>query len=352
MVRADMSAGLPRQAETFTVTGKVIGKVTGTVTGTSAAQRAATPQRPRLQLAAALSLALVLAACQTAGKPAGNSVSANAARTAAVQTAALPALPGTATTSAGPALAFAPPGQAEPRAHAAIVIDAASGSVLHEEQADALRYPASLTKMMTLYLLFDAVSEGRVSLDTPLSVSARAAGQPPAKIGLRQGGTITVSQAIQALAVKSANDVAVTVAENLGGSEAAFARTMTSKARALGMRRTHFVNASGLPDPRQVTTARDMAILSRALKSRHANRARAFTARSFSYNGRTFEATNNLLGRVAGVDGIKTGYIRLSGYNLAASARRGGRQVIAVVFGGESEGARDREVTALLEQYL
>ncbi|WP_417767836.1 D-alanyl-D-alanine carboxypeptidase family protein [Stappia sp.] len=342
------------------VTGKAVGKVTGNATGNatgggaslrSAPQAGRTPARFRLRVAAVLSLALALAACQTAGNSAGTSTGSRVGG-AAVQTAALPALPGTAATSAGPALAFAPPGQAEPRAHAAIVIDAASGSVLHEEQADALRYPASLTKMMTLYLLFDALSEGRVSLDTELAVSARAAGQPPAKIGLRQGGTITVSQAIQALAVKSANDVAVAVAENLGGSEDAFARSMTSKARALGMRRTHFVNASGLPDPRQVTTARDMAILSRALKSRHADRARAFTARSFAYNGRTFEATNNLLGRVAGVDGIKTGYIRLSGYNLAASARRGGRQVIAVVFGGESEGARDREVTALIEQYL
>lgn len=295
-------------------------------------------------------LALALAGCQTA-PPQG---SARAAETVApppqaalVQTAPRVEMPGQV-----PELGLAATDRATARAHAAIVVDAASGAVLHEEDADALRYPASLTKMMTLYLLFDAVSTGRVTLDTPLDVSAEAAARPPARIGVKAGQPITVRQAISALAVKSANDVAVVVAENLSGSERAFAQQMTAKARSLGMRRTRFVNASGLPDPRQVTTARDMAILARALKSRHAGFARAFTARSFTYNGRTFETTNNLLGQVAGVDGIKTGYIRLAGYNLAASARRGGKRVIAVVFGGESERARDREVTALLERYL
>ena len=303
----------------------------------------AAPRWRRAVLVIAVSLAL--AGCQTA---ASTSQTASRPQAAAVQVAALPALPATT----GAELALAPQGSAQRRAHAAIVVDAATGTVLHEEDADSLRYPASLTKMMTLYLLFDALSEGRVSVDTPLVISAKAASQPPARIGLKIGGKLTVSQAIQALAVKSANDVAIAVAENLAGSEAAFAAQMTAKARSLGMRHTRFVNASGLPDPGQVTTARDMAILSRALKSRHASRASAFTARSFSYEGRTYQATNNLLGRVAGVDGIKTGYIRDSGYNLAASAHRGGRSVIAVVFGGESEGARDRQVTELIEQYL
>ncbi|QGZ37194.1 D-alanyl-D-alanine carboxypeptidase [Stappia indica] len=297
----------------------------------------------------ALAVSLALGGCQTTA-----SVSRDASRPRAtpVQAVALPALPAPVAGAPGSELALAPQGSAERRAHAAIVVDAATGAVLHEEDADSLRYPASLTKMMTLYLLFDALSERRVTLDTPLVISAKAASQPPARIGLKAGGRLTVSQAIQALAVKSANDVAIAVAENLAVSEAAFAAQMTAKARSLGMRHTRFVNASGLPDPRQVTTARDMAILSRALKSRHASRASAFTARSFSYEGRTYQATNNLLGRVAGVDGIKTGYIRDSGYNLAASAHRGGRSVIAVVFGGESEGARDRQVTALIEQYL
>ncbi|WP_349629114.1 D-alanyl-D-alanine carboxypeptidase family protein [Stappia sp. WLB 29] len=307
----------------------------------------AAPRWCRAVLAIAVSLAL--AGCQTA---ASTSPQTSRAQASTVQVAALPALPATAAAVPGSELALAPQGSALRRAHAAIVVDAATGTVLHEEDADSLRYPASLTKMMTLYLLFDALSEGRVSVDTPLVISAKAASQPPARIGLKAGGKLTVSQAIQALAVKSANDVAIAVAENLAGSEAAFAAQMTAKARSLGMRHTRFVNASGLPDPNQVTTARDMAILSRALKSRHASRASAFTARSFSYEGRRYQATNNLLGRVAGVDGIKTGYIRDSGYNLAASAHRGGRSVIAVVFGGESEVARDRKVTALIEQYL
>jgi len=297
-----------------------------------------------------LGLALALAGCQTAppqGSARAVETAAAPAQAALVQTAPSVEMPGQVSE-----LGLAATDRAQARAHAAIVVDAASGAVLHEEAADALRYPASLTKMMTLYLLFDAVSTGRVTLDTPLTVSAEAVARPPARIGVKAGRPITVRQAISALAVKSANDVAVVVAENLAGSESAFAQRMTAKARSLGMRRTRFVNASGLPDPRQVTTARDMAILARALKSRHAGYARAFTARSFTYEGRTFEATNNLLGRVAGVDGIKTGYIRLSGYNLAASARRGGKRVIAVVFGGESERARDREVTALLERYL
>lgn len=292
-----------------------------------------------------LAVSLALGGCQTAG----TSQHASRQQVGAVQVAALPALPAP---TIGAELSLAPQGGALRRAPAAIVVDAATGTVLHEADADSLRYPASLTKMMTLYLLFDALSEGRVSLDTPLSISAKAVSQPPARIGLKEGGRLTVSQAVQALAVKSANDVAVAVAETLAGSEDAFAAQMTAKARSLGMRNTRFVNASGLPDPRQVTTARDMATLSRALKSRHAGRAGAFTARSFTYEGAVHRATNNLLGRVAGVDGIKTGYIRDSGYNLAASAHRGGRSVIAVVFGGESERARDRQVTDLIEQYL
>jgi len=206
--------------------------------------------------------------------------------------------------------------------------------------------------MMTLYLLSEAVSEGRYSLSSPLTVSANAAGQAPAKIGLSAGSSITVEQAARALAVKSANDVSVAVAENLAGSEAAFAREMTAKARALGLSRTRFVNASGLPDPAQVTTARDMAKLGIALKQRFPQYGSYYTARSFTYNGRTFRATNNLLGKVAGVDGLKTGYVRMSGYNLVATARRGGKQLIVVVMGGKSEQARDTEVARLIEAHF
>lgn len=242
--------------------------------------------------------------------------------------------------------------RAEARADSAIVIDASSGRTLFEEEADAPRYPASLTKMMTLYLLFEEIQAGRLTLDGELEISNNAAAQPPAKIGLLAGSTIRVADAAQAIAVRSANDLAVAIAENIAGSEAAFARRMNDKAKSLGMSRTRFVNASGLPDPEQVTSARDMATLGRALKSRFPQYASYFRARSFSYGGRTYEATNKLLGRVAGVDGIKTGYIRLSGYNLVASGNRNGKSLIVVVMGGESEASRNSRVTQLFEQYF
>ncbi|MXN63573.1 D-alanyl-D-alanine carboxypeptidase [Stappia sp. GBMRC 2046] len=285
---------------------------------------------------AALGL-LALAACQ--------SVTPQGAASVPSSTTAAPAVAAVNTLSLAPV-----PAKAEARARAEIVIDARSGKALYELDADAPRYPASLTKMMTLYLLFEEVSAGKLNLDSPLRVSANAASQPPAKIGVKAGSTISVKDAAQAIAVKSGNDVAVVIAENISGSERAFARKMTQKAQALGMRRTRFVNASGLPDTAQVTTARDMATLARALKTRFPQYASYFRARSFSYGGRTFKATNNLLGRVAGVDGMKTGYIRLSGFNLAASARRGGKSLIVVVMGGPSEGARDRRVAELIEE--
>ena len=250
-----------------------------------------------------------------------------------------------------PAL-FAAPREVEERAHAAIVVDVGSGEVLFEENAEGLRYPASLTKMMTLYLLFEEIAAGRMAPDDPLFVTASAVRQPPAKIGLEDGATIRVEDAARAMAVKSANDVAVVIAENLAGDEAAFAARMTRTARSLGMADTVFVNASGLPDTGQVTTARDMAILARALKVRHPRFAAYFAAKEFRYNGRRFETTNKLLGEVAGVDGIKTGYIRLSGFNLAASARRGGRSIIVVVMGGKTGRARDAEVTRLIDAHL
>lgn len=287
---------------------------------------------------AALFLAVVLAACQTA-------------QTSAPITPTQPAAQSQVQSASLPVISYAPATAVE-RGFSALVINAATGEELFAEDASAPRYPASLTKMMTLYLLFEAVSSGRYSLSSPLNVSANAASQPPAKIGLKAGSTITVEQAARALSVKSANDVGVAVAENLAGSERAFARKMTQKARALGLTKTRFVNATGLPDPAQVTTARDMAKLGLALKRTFPQYASYYRARSFSYNGRSFKATNNLLGKVAGVDGLKTGYVRMSGYNLVATARRGGKQLVVVVMGGKSEAARDREVTRLLEAYF
>lgn len=235
------------------------------------------------------------------------------------------------------------------RTEAAIVVDAASGRVLHARRADSRIYPASLTKMMTLYLLFEAIEEGRHGLDDTLPVSRRAAGMPASRLGLERGQRIRVEDAIRALIVKSANDVAVVVAEALGGTESKFARLMTEKARALGMSRTTFVNASGLPNARQRTTVRDLALLARRLISDFPGYYHYFGEKSFRWHGRRYRTHNGLLGRYAGADGLETGYIRASGYNLAASAERGGRRVIAVYVGGRSAPRRDRKVARLLD---
>ncbi|WP_052341871.1 D-alanyl-D-alanine carboxypeptidase family protein [Salinarimonas rosea] len=235
---------------------------------------------------------------------------------------------------------------------AAIVVDGVTGGTLHAEDADAPRYPASLTKVMTLYLVFEELESGRLRLDTPLRVSAEAAAEPPSKIGLEPGETIAVEDAILALVTKSANDVAAVVSENLGGSKEAFARRMTARARALGMRNTTFANASGLPDPRQVTTARDMARLALALQERFPEQYRYFSTRSFSFEGERYRNHNRLLGRVEGVDGVKTGFIRASGFNLMTNAKADGRHVVAVVMGGRTGAHRDGVVADLVGRYL
>ncbi len=235
---------------------------------------------------------------------------------------------------------------------AAIVIDADSGAVLYHKRADIRHYPASLSKLMTLYLLFEALEQGRLTLDTGLTVSARAAGQPKSKLGLRKGGTIAVRDAIVALIAKSANDVATVVAEALAGKEWRFAQSMTRKARALGMRRTSFRNASGLPNRRQLSSARDMATLARALYSDFPQYYPYFATQSFQYGGKTYRNHNRLLGSFAGVDGLKTGYIRASGFNLVVSARQSGRRVIAVVLGARTPKSRDREMSSLLSRGL
>ena len=233
--------------------------------------------------------------------------------------------------------------------YASIVIDAETGEVLRSRNADIRRYPASLTKMMTLYLLFEAVDNGKLSLDSKLKVSKRAAGQSPSKLGLRAGSTIRVEDAIKALVVKSANDIAVVVAEALGGTEVEFARKMTRKAKALGMSRTDFRNASGLPNRKQRSTARDMARLAQALMRDFPHRYHYFDDERFRYRGREHRSPNRLLGRYRGMDGIKTGYIRASGFNLVASAERNGRRVIAVVFGGKTSRSRNAHMSNLLD---
>jgi D-alanyl-D-alanine carboxypeptidase len=232
---------------------------------------------------------------------------------------------------------------------ASILVDGNSGAVLEESSADGLRHPASLTKVMTLYLLFERLDAGKLRLDTQLSVSEHAAEQDPTKLGLKPGQTISVEDAIKGVVTRSANDAAVVIAENLGGSEEAFAQLMTQKARALGMSRTTYVNASGLPADEQVTSARDQALLGRAIQDRFPRYYRFFSTTSFVFHGVTIHGHNHLLGSVNGVDGIKTGYIRASGFNLITSVHRDGRYIVGVVLGGRSAFERDAHMRALIE---
>ncbi len=230
-----------------------------------------------------------------------------------------------------------------------IVVDARTGALLSADDADGYRQPASLTKMMTLYLLFQDLKAGRVKLSTPLRVSRRAAAMAPSKLGLKPGTTITVEQAIKALVIKSANDAAATVGENLGGgNESAFANRMTRVARQIGMRRTTFKNASGLPNPGQVTTARDMATLGLRLMRDFPQYYPYFRSTSFVFNGRVVQGHNRLVGRFPGTDGIKTGYINASGFNLVTSTKRGDKRVVGVVMGARSSGARNAYMMTII----
>ena len=234
--------------------------------------------------------------------------------------------------------------------YASIVIDARTGEVLEEVNADTLNYPASLTKMMTLYLTFDALKRGHITLTKEMYVSEHAASQPPTKLGLRPGDSLSVRDAILALVTKSANDAAVVLAEELGGTEWSFARLMTDKAAQLGMTQTVFRNASGLPDLNQVSTARDLARLSQALIHNHPEYYHFFSTESFTYRGRTLQTHNRFMKGYEGADGIKTGYTRASGFNLAASVKRDGRRLIAVVMGGESARSRDLQMASLFDR--
>ncbi|MBW8303833.1 MAG: serine hydrolase [Brevundimonas sp.] len=233
--------------------------------------------------------------------------------------------------------------------YAAIVVDAETGEVLFARHADSRRYPASITKVMTLYLTFEALTEGKVKLDDVITVSPRAASQPPSKLGLAAGQTITLDDAMKATAVRSANDMAMAIAEHVGGSQDRFAARMTLKARELGMTQTRYVNPNGLPDARQVTSARDLAILARAVMRDYPQYYRYFGLHDWVYEGREYRNTNGLLRSEAGYDGMKTGYTNASGYNLAASAVRDGRRLITIVLGGRSTASRNSHVAALME---
>ena len=234
--------------------------------------------------------------------------------------------------------------------YAGLVIDAATGEIFYQENARRSLHPASLTKIMTLYMVFEALRDGRLTLDQPLPVSATANAEPPSRIDLVTGGTVTVEQAIYALVTKSANNVAVVVAEALGGTEASFAEMMTQRARQLGMADTVFRNASGLPNSNQRSTAWDMGILARAMIHDFPREYAYFSTQRWQHRGTTYRNHNRLLGQYAGMDGIKTGYIRASGFNLVASAQRGELRLIGVVFGGRTAASRNAHMADLLDR--
>ena len=236
--------------------------------------------------------------------------------------------------------------------YAEIVLDNNSGQVLHETNPDAPRHPASLTKIMTLYLLFEQLDAHKLALDSRLSVSSRASAQAPTKLGLKPNDTISVEDAIKAIVTRSANDAAVVIAEGIAGTEQAYADMMTQKAQALSMNNTVYVNASGLPAEAQVTTARDQALLARAIQERFPGYYRYFSLPSFQFRGMFINNHNALVRDMPGVDGIKTGYTEASGYNLVSSFRRNGKHIIGVVLGGRSTAARDSRMRQLIEHFV
>jgi D-alanyl-D-alanine carboxypeptidase len=251
------------------------------------------------------------------------------------------------------AVLAAPPAYAQGKStwfsgFSSIVVDAKTGEVIDASKADELRHPASLAKIMTLYLLFSELEAGRLKLTSDIRISPDAARQPPSKLGLQAGQTIDADDAIKAIVTRSANDVAVAIAEAISGDEDSFARLMTQRARSIGMTRTVFKNASGLPDPDQVTTARDMALLGLAIQDRFPKYYEYFSTRVFHWRGAAIGNHNRLLGSVDGVDGIKTGYTHASGFNLVSNVKRGGRHIVAVVMGGQSGAARDAHMRDMI----
>ncbi|WP_244490085.1 MULTISPECIES: D-alanyl-D-alanine carboxypeptidase family protein [Rhizobium/Agrobacterium group] len=235
---------------------------------------------------------------------------------------------------------------------AAIIIDARTGKVLSSENPDTLNHPASLTKMMSLYLAFEALHRGTIDWDSTIKVSKTAAAKPPMRLGLKAGMKLTVREAVLGMIVRSGNDAAAAMAEKLGGTEARFAQMMTKKARQLGMSRTVFINASGLPASAQVTTARDMSTLAIALMRDFPREYRLFATQSFMFRGRKVRGHNNLMYRYDGMDGIKTGYTNASGFNLVSAVRHGNRRVVGVVLGGRTAKSRDNKMAALLDRHL
>src|ERR1700753_2591331 len=232
--------------------------------------------------------------------------------------------------------------------YAAIVVDAKTGEILYAKHADSPRYPASITKIMTLYLTFEALASGKLHLDDRVVISPHAAAQSPTKLGVRAGDSVSVEEARDGMATRSPKEAAVAMAEKIGGTESRFAALMTLRAQELGMQNTHFVNASGLPDSRPLSTARDIAILSRAVMRDYPQYYKLFSMQEFRFRGQTIANHNHLLGRMAGVDGLKTGFTNASGFHLAVSAVRDNRRLIAVVMGGPSTALRGENAEDVL----
>jgi D-alanyl-D-alanine carboxypeptidase len=298
----------------------------------------ALPIRPRF-LAGTVALTLLLTFLASLSNPAF--AARHHRRAAAVPAAAHPGRR---------AMIRMPASPTDPDKDAALIVDGATGKVLYARNEAAERHPASLTKMMTLYLLFDALKAGKVTMQTQMPVSWHASIQKPTKLGLRPGQTISVDEAIRAIVIRSANDVAVVIAEALGGTESHFGEMMTARARQLGMRETNYHNASGLPDPLQISTAGDLAVLGRHLAYDYPQYFPYFGLSGFNYRGAWFPTHDNLIGRYEGADGIKTGYTGASGFNLVSSVTRGTTHLIAVVMGGRTAVRRDLEMVRLLDQ--
>jgi D-alanyl-D-alanine carboxypeptidase (penicillin-binding protein 5/6) len=232
---------------------------------------------------------------------------------------------------------------------AQLLLDARTGEVLASENPDELNHPASLTKMMSVYMVFDAIRAGKISWDSPVPFSKHSASRPPTKLSVKAGDSITVREAVLAMIVKSANDASAAIGEKLGGSEEGFAALMTRKARSLGMMNTTFFNASGLPHPQQFTTARDMSTLGVALMRDFPKEYELFATKSFKFRGKTINGHNNLMYRYKGMDGIKTGYTNASGFNLVSAVEHDGRRVIGVVMGGRTAASRDKIMERLID---
>jgi D-alanyl-D-alanine carboxypeptidase len=251
-----------------------------------------------------------------------------------------------------PSRAFGAPAALRQSPFSELLVDANSGRTLVAIAENGPRHPASITKLMTLYLLFEQLEKGAMTLQTRIPISEHAAAQEPTKLGVKAGDTISVDDAVRAIVTRSANDVAVAVAEAIGGNENAFAELMTQKAHALGMSSTVYRNASGLPDDEQITTARDVVILARSLEDRFPLYFKYFSTREFTYDGHVIRNDDHLLGRLDGADGIKTGYTTASGFDLITSVHRDSWSVIGVVFGGRNPGARDRIMENMIERHI